>query len=104
MEEKSFQELLGIKTAEVQQVISKVLERYLKEKDELPYVHTILEAMEYSFMAGGKRLRPLLMRETYQLLGGEGEKRTGVSRGIHDDAGNDPHLFPGTRRPAGDGQ
>ena len=73
MEEKSFQEMLGKKTAEVQQVISKTLERYLKEKDELPYVHTILEAMEYSFMAGGKRLRPLLMQETYHLLCGEGE-------------------------------
>lgn len=74
MEEKSFQEMLGKKTAEVQKVISGTLGRYLKEKDELPYVHTILEAMEYSFMAGGKRLRPLLMRETYQLLCGEREK------------------------------
>ena len=28
--------------------------------------------MNYSFLAGGKRLRPLLMHETYEMLGGEG--------------------------------
>lgn len=30
----------------------------------------IMEAMEYSLMAGGKRLRPMLMQETYHLFGG----------------------------------
>ena len=29
-----------------------------------------MEAMEYSLMAGGKRLRPMLMQETYRLFGG----------------------------------
>ena len=33
----------------------------------------IMEAMEYSLLAGGKRLRPMLMQETYGLFGGEGE-------------------------------
>ncbi|MCH5267757.1 MAG: polyprenyl synthetase family protein [Lachnospiraceae bacterium] len=32
---------------------------------------TIRDAMEYSLMAGGKRLRPLLLSETYRLFGGE---------------------------------
>ena len=32
-----------------------------------------MEAMEYSLMAGGKRLRPMLMLETFHLFGGEGE-------------------------------
>ena len=32
-----------------------------------------MEAMEYSLMAGGKRLRPMLMMETYRLFGGETE-------------------------------
>ncbi len=31
----------------------------------------IMEAMNYSLMAGGKRLRPVLMNETYKLFGGE---------------------------------
>ena len=34
---------------------------------------TILEAMNYSMQAGGKRLRPLLMAETYRMFGGTGE-------------------------------
>lgn len=33
---------------------------------------TIFQAMNYSVKAGGKRLRPLLMRETFRMLGGEG--------------------------------
>ncbi len=31
---------------------------------------TLLEAMDYSMLAGGKKLRPLLMQETYLLFGG----------------------------------
>ena len=32
-----------------------------------------MEAMEYSLMAGGKRLRPMLMQETCRLFGEEPE-------------------------------
>lgn len=39
---------------------------------ETGFQKTIFEAMNYSMMAGGKRLRPLLMRETYRLFGGQG--------------------------------
>lgn len=34
----------------------------------------IFEAMNYSMKAGGKRIRPLLMRETYRLFGGKGKE------------------------------
>ena len=34
------------------------------------YQKTVMEAMNYSFLAGGKRLRPMLMLETYRLFGG----------------------------------
>lgn len=34
----------------------------------------IFEAMNYSVKAGGKRLRPLLMRETYRMFGGKGKE------------------------------
>lgn len=34
---------------------------------------TIFDAMQYSITAGGKRLRPILMNETFQLFGGEGD-------------------------------
>lgn len=35
------------------------------------YQKTIFEAMRYSILAGGKRLRPMLMEETYKLFGGQ---------------------------------
>lgn len=50
--------------------IEKILKKYLPEKEG--YQKTIMEAMEYSLMAGGKRLRPMLMWESYRLFGGEG--------------------------------
>ncbi len=34
---------------------------------------TIFDAMQYSVTAGGKRLRPILMYETFRLFGGEGD-------------------------------
>lgn len=80
MEENCFQDLLKQKTYETQQMISKVLEGYLKEKGRLPYVNTVLEAMEYSFMAGGKRLRPLLVRETcHMFLSENGDEVPGLA-------------------------
>lgn len=50
--------------------IEEILEKYLPEKEGLQKV--IMEAMEYSVMAGGKRLRPMLMKESFDLFGGEG--------------------------------
>lgn len=49
--------------------IEQILEKYLPEQSG--YQKEIMEAMEYSLMAGGKRLRPMLMRETYELFGGK---------------------------------
>ena len=37
------------------------------------YQKQIMEAMAYSVTAGGKRLRPMLMQETFRLFGGEGK-------------------------------
>lgn len=42
--------------------------------EETGHQKTIFEAMNYSVKAGGKRLRPLLMREMYRLFGGEGKE------------------------------
>ena len=52
------------------QDIERVLAEYLPE--QTGYQKLIMEAMEYSVMAGGKRLRPMLMKETFELLGGSG--------------------------------
>lgn len=51
--------------------IEKVLAKYLPAKEGLQ--EKIMEAMEYSVTAGGKRLRPMLMLETYRMFGGKSE-------------------------------
>ncbi len=48
-----------------------ILQRYLPE--ETGYQARLLEAMNYSVMAGGKRLRPILLEESFLLHGGRGE-------------------------------
>lgn len=48
--------------------IERVLRRYLPKEEG--YQKLIMEAMEYNLMAGGKRLRPMMMQETYKMLGG----------------------------------
>lgn len=53
------------------EAIEGILEKYLPEKEG--YQKLIMEAMEYSVMAGGKRLRPMLMLETFRMFGGEGK-------------------------------
>lgn len=49
-----------------------ILDKYLPKEEG--YQKEIMEAMAYSVTAGGKRLRPMLMQETYHLFGGEGEE------------------------------
>lgn len=48
--------------------IEAVIAEYLP--GEAGYQRTVVEAMNYSIRAGGKRLRPMLMQETYRMLGG----------------------------------
>lgn len=54
------------------EAIEQLLADYLPKAEG--YQSQIMEAMEYSVMAGGKRLRPMLMQETYRLFGGEGKE------------------------------
>ena len=51
--------------------IEAILEEYLPE--ETGFQKTLFEAMNYSVRAGGKRLRPMLMMETYRMFGGTGD-------------------------------
>lgn len=63
----NFKEICSEKVKEIEGILT----RYLPETTGLQ--SRIMEAMEYSLMAGGKRLRPMLMLETYRIFGGEGE-------------------------------
>lgn len=51
--------------------IEHILMKYLPQEEG--HQHQIMEAMNYSITAGGKRLRPMLMKETYQLFGGNSQ-------------------------------
>ena len=66
MEAQEFQRTLKEKTAEIEEILKKYLPK------EEGYQKTVLEAMNYSLMAGGKRLRPMLMQETFHMFGGRG--------------------------------
>ncbi len=64
--ETTFQNELEKKTKQIEDLL----------KEYLPEItgpqQLIMEAMEYSLLAGGKRLRPMLMQEAYRLCGGKG--------------------------------
>ncbi|MBQ0043317.1 MAG: polyprenyl synthetase family protein [Lachnospiraceae bacterium] len=57
--------LLEDKAKQIEDIIKQFL------PDEVGYEKTVIEAMNYSFLAGGKRLRPMLMLESYKIFGGD---------------------------------
>ena len=61
----NFQDELKKRTEE----INKVIQSYLPEEEG--FAKTMAQAMNYSILAGGKRLRPMLILETLRLFGGE---------------------------------
>ena len=63
----NFQEELTKKTKEIEAVI-----REYRPAEE-GFSRTMAQAMNYSMLAGGKRLRPMLMQETFRLFGGSGK-------------------------------
>ena len=63
----NFQEELTKKTKEIEAVIREYLPA------EEGFSRTMAQAMNYSMLAGGKRLRPMLMQETFRLFGGCGK-------------------------------
>ena len=71
-DKETFKQELKTRTAEIEQLIG----TYLPE--ETGHQKTILEAMNYSMTAGGKR----------------------VCDSFYGRSGDDPHLFPGPRRPS----
>ena len=61
----NFQDELNKRTEEIE----KVLMSYLPQEEG--FAKTMAQAMNYSVMAGGKRLRPMLVLETLRMFGGE---------------------------------
>ena len=67
MEAQEFNEILQEKT----RIAERIIMSFLPEAEG--YQKTVIEAMNYSITAGGKRLRPLLMEETFHFCGGREE-------------------------------
>lgn len=49
--------------------IKSIIQKYLPEEEG--FQRTLLEAVNYSMLVGGKKLRPLLMQQTYVMFGGK---------------------------------
>lgn len=62
-----FKQELGKRTEAIENILTACAPK------EEGYQKTIFQAMNYSLMAGGKRLRPMLIQETYRLFGGSHE-------------------------------
>lgn len=66
MNELELKKEMEKRTAEIETV----LHQYLPLAEG--YQKMIMEAMSYGLLSGGKRLRPMLMLETYRMFGGQG--------------------------------
>ena len=64
----NFNEELKIKV----DMINNIIKEYLPKEEGMQ--QRVIEAANYSVEAGGKRIRPLIMLETYRLFGGKDEK------------------------------
>ena len=49
----------------------RVIREYMPEHAQ--FQKTVVDAMQYTMSAGGKRIRPILMKASYELFGGTGE-------------------------------
>ncbi len=63
----NFNEELSKRSEYAEKVVSSFLPK------DAGYADRVLEAMNYSVLSGGKRLRPVMMHETYVMYGGEGD-------------------------------
>lgn len=63
----NFNETLTIKVDNIE----KIIKRFLPKEEG--YQKTVSEAMNYSVLAGGKRLRPMLVQEVFEAFGGTGD-------------------------------
>ncbi|MCR4757222.1 MAG: polyprenyl synthetase family protein [Butyrivibrio sp.] len=64
MKSEGFESRLKERVSEVENILKKYLPK------EEGYAKTVIEAMNYSLLAGGKRLRPIMMMESYRLFAG----------------------------------
>ena len=81
---ENFKAVLEEKTREAESIIAAYLPK------EEGFAKELAKAMNYSMTAGGKRLRPLLLQESFRLFGGG-------CKTIYGSHGDDSHPFPDPR-------
>lgn len=64
----NWNEEMKLHVDEVEEILAEFLP---KQKGE--YYERVIDAMRYSFYAGGKRLRPMMMLESFRMFGGKDE-------------------------------
>lgn len=72
MSDRAFQEVLQEKADRITELIRGMLPK------EEGRQRILFEAMNYSVLAGGKRIRPMLIAETYRYLGGSKEREADI--------------------------
>ena len=72
MSDRTFQEVLQEKADRITELIRGMLPK------EEGRQRILFEAMNYSVLAGGKRIRPMLIAETYRYLGGSKEREADI--------------------------
>ena len=78
MDRDTMKQVLDEKVKKVEQIVYGFLPA------EQGWQKTVLEAMRYSVTIGGKRLRPIMMAETYRTFAGEEETGPGFpGRSFH---------------------
>ena len=73
MGKESFEAELSERAAHAEEI----LKRFMPKEEG--YAKTVIEAMNYSLLAGGKRLRPVMMLESFSLFAGEDADETIVA-------------------------
>ena len=67
---------IRVELAERAEHVNQVVAEFLPKEEHLQ--KTIFEAMNYSLLAGGKRIRPILMEEAFKMFAGENAEHTGA--------------------------
>jgi len=67
---------IRVELAERAEHVNQVVAEFLPKEEHLQ--KTIFEAMNYSLLAGGKRIRPILMEEAYKMFARENAEHTGA--------------------------
>ena len=95
---KNLKEYASLVNARLEELLPKLPEGSCEKGEGMPWL--LADAMRYSLLAGGKRLRPCMLLAAVDMLGGDIDEALDFACC----GGDDSHLFPDSRRSARHGQ